>query len=209
VRETKRHRDAFEVWYSANRNSVPVQERFRVSERSALLWSALFQWHARADERDAEAARQANEEAIRSRVQRLKEHQQAGELLRRRGVLYFSARNEKGGWQNEILEPTPAIRAIKEGIAIERQAEGMPDYLIRVLTMSEDELKADLARTDRLAAALADAPALAGADELDSEGEWTSERAGPADLPAEDAEAGSLLPPEAFSEAADLPEPDV
>lgn len=203
VKETERHRDTFERWLSNGRSCRKTAEKGKISERQVYRWMHEFDWHGMADEREAEAVRQANHEAIRSRAQRLKEHQQAGELLRRRGVLYFSARNDKGGWLNELEEPTPAIRAIKEGIAIERQAEGLPDYLLRVLTMSEDELRADLARTDRLAAEMGDAPAslrAAADDAFDS---------ADAEPDYHEPEAGALLPPEALREAADFPEPDV
>lgn len=198
MRETGRHQAAFEVWYAADRNSVAVQDRFRVSERSALLWIAEFGWHARADARDREAAKRAEREAIKRRVKILDEQRKAGELLRRRGTEYFV--------KHEMETAGDAIRGIKEGVALERSAEGLPSFIAELFTLNEDELTAERERILRRLSPDRGRPALSGAGEDEREGEdapqWTSEPAGP-----EDAVAGTdpVLSPPAAGEAGAVP----
>jgi hypothetical protein len=100
-------------------------------------------WHARADARDREAAKRMEREAIRRRVRVLDDQRKAGELMRRRGVEYLT--------QAKIESAADAVRAIKEGVALERSAEGMPgaglpEFIFEMLVMSDVELHAELDR---------------------------------------------------------------
>jgi hypothetical protein len=155
VRETSKHQLAFEAWYAAGRQTQPVAAAQGIAQRTLRTWSQAFDWHELADARDREAAVQAERAAIEQRLKVLEEQRQAGELLRRRGVQYLT--------KAQLDNAADAIRAIKEGVALERSAAGMPDYLIQVMTMSEDELRDDLDRLRRATAGMAPAPALADA----------------------------------------------
>jgi hypothetical protein len=126
-------------------------------------WVTRYDWHDRADERDAEAERIAAREAVQRRAQVLIEQRQAGELMRRRGVQYFR--------QNEIQAETAAIQAITKGIELERQAESLPDYLLGVMEMDESELIAERDRLRRLAAVDSGRAAAAGAGATAAEGD--------------------------------------
>jgi transposase len=76
-RETRRHVQAFEAWLRAGRRCPKVAARFGISERSLRRWIVQWDWHARADDRDHEAAVRAEQRGIRERVRQLQAEQQA------------------------------------------------------------------------------------------------------------------------------------
>lgn len=61
-------------------------------------------------------------------------HLQAGELLRLRGVERLA--------EHPIQNGMDAVLAMRIGIAIERQADELPDWVAGILTASPDELAA-------------------------------------------------------------------
>jgi hypothetical protein len=160
--QNKRAEEAFEHWYSSVRSCRKTSEHVGVCERQVERWAVKYGWRERADERDREAIRLARERAIAEQVERLRAHARWGQLLVGRSVEYFR--------DHKIENASDAIRAGKEGIAAERQAYELPDYLIRVQQMSEDELRADLDRLRRLTDGMAGAAAMGdpgeGTDDL-------------------------------------------
>jgi hypothetical protein len=195
-RETQRHRDAFEVWYASDRGWSVVTERFHVSLTAARQWAEAFDWRGRADARDQEAFKKAERDAINRRAKKLKEHQQLGELMRRRATEHFAKR--------EIVETGDAIRAAKEGIAIERAAEGLPTEILELLTYDSDALYAErerlLRRLQAADGAEADREAGAAAVDSSSEGDELEDR----EVRPANALWGSGEP-----EAGPVPEPEV
>lgn len=71
-RETDRHREAFEYYWSlgADRTLRAVARHFNVSEQSVVAWSKSFGWQARIAEREAEIARQFERRVIQHEVDR-------------------------------------------------------------------------------------------------------------------------------------------
>jgi len=59
VKETLRHKEAFEFYYAAGqgRNLASVAVQHGVSEKSVATWSKTFDWQARVEQRDMENAR--------------------------------------------------------------------------------------------------------------------------------------------------------
>src|SRR6476646_11093723 len=104
-RETAKHRDAFEVWYAANREFRKASQNLAVPERTLYDWAKWFDWHKVADQRDQDAQRIADEEAAKERALRQKRRRQAAELMTARGVEFFK--------DNKIDNPSAAIQAIK------------------------------------------------------------------------------------------------
>ena len=151
-RENARHRQAFEAWYQANRDFPKVTETFPVVEKTLRNWSKRFGWEARADHRDREAAARADREAIRRRAAMLLKCRQAGELLVGRGVERLA---------NKPIEAEQvAIAAIAKGVEIWRQAEGLPTWVLEILTaeVSELETRERLLLERRRRAAVGDGP---------------------------------------------------
>ena len=59
MKETLRHKEAFEYYYSLGdkRNSSSVAVQYKVSERSIFKWSKNFNWQERIEQRDIEVSR--------------------------------------------------------------------------------------------------------------------------------------------------------
>jgi hypothetical protein len=147
--ETARHRAAFEAWYAANRDFKKTSENLGTNLKTLYGWSDRFDWQERAAERDGEAQRTADKEAARRTADFLKAQQQAGQLLRIKGVRHYAA--------HDVADGREAIAAIKAGIELERQALGLPDWIVRMLNADPATLTAELAAMDaRRRAALGD-----------------------------------------------------
>ena len=81
----------------------------------------------------------------------LKRHRQAAELMQRRGIERLA--------KNEIASDRDALAAIKEGVSLERQVEGMPSWVVEILNADESELQRRYAELDaRRRAAMAGGP---------------------------------------------------
>lgn len=138
MREKAEHIEAFEVWYANSRSSPRVAEHVRVSERHVRRWAEELGWHAKADERDAEAAKILEREAINRKAAMLKRHAQAGQLAVQRAIEKLA--------KHEIVETRDALAALKLGIEIERSVEDLPTQQIDVhIHDSTTELAARLA----------------------------------------------------------------
>jgi ATP-dependent exoDNAse (exonuclease V) beta subunit len=113
-------------------------------------WCAKNHWRERAHAYDAyieqQAREQADQEAIKRRAEMLKRHRQAGELLTRRGIEHFA--------QQQIDSARDAISAIKTGVDLERQAEGLPAWVGEIMTADADRLRAIVTEVERGLAAL-------------------------------------------------------
>jgi len=59
MKETLRHKEAFEYYYSLGdkRNSSSVAVQYKVSERSIFKWSKNFNWQERIEQRDIEISK--------------------------------------------------------------------------------------------------------------------------------------------------------
>jgi len=120
--ETALHVEVFEIWYTEKRQVSGVAkicEKLRVNPATVYRWMAVYDWHARADKRDEEARKKADISAIDRTAKTLKDHMQAGELLRQRGVERLVAK--------PISDEKTAVSAIKLGVELERQALGLPN----------------------------------------------------------------------------------
>lgn len=154
-RETARHLAAFEAWYAADRNTLQTSAELGVPRTTLQDWMDWFGWRARADQRDREAAEIAEKLAIKRRAAMLERHRKAAELLTTRGMEFFE--------QKEIEKASDATAAIKAGVELERQAEGMPDWVLAVMNADETSLDRQIAELEyRLKAALPAVPETAG-----------------------------------------------
>lgn len=159
-RETARHHQAFEAWYNANRYFQGITKSYQITEKTARNWADRFDWQARADARDREAADKADRDAIKRRAAMLTRCRQAGELMVARGV----ERLQKG----PIETDGAALSAIVRGIEVWRTAEGLPAWLLGILNGNEDDLERTYRELDdrRRAALAGDADPPGGAAPL-------------------------------------------
>jgi hypothetical protein len=194
--ESPAAKEAFEHWYANGRSSRKTAEHVKVSDRHVQRWMADWDWHARADARDQEAFKQAEREAINRRAKTLEEHRRAGELMRRRG--------EERLRKHEIETSGDAIRAIKEGVILERQAEHLPTVILELMGLPDEDLYAERERLLRNLQAAGDPAPDRGT------GEAALASAGDEDGGGDSAARPALLVRgRGEPEAGDLPEPDV
>jgi hypothetical protein len=146
AREKEHQRAAFETWYSEfDCCFLKTADSLGVARKTVHAWANAFDWRGRAAARDLERQKQSERAAVKRQVKLIERQRDAGAALRVRGVQWLS--------ENKITKGSDAIKAIQVGIEMERQAEGLPDWVFSLQSMSEDELQAELARQSRLARA--------------------------------------------------------
>ncbi len=98
-----------------------------------------WRWRDRASAWDAEQMRKAaerQEEEIRRMFER---HVQIGQGMQRAATRRLGAMIEDGGdWDD--LTPDQMRLLAKDGVDLERQARGLPAWLVQIATMTEEEL---------------------------------------------------------------------
>jgi len=153
--ETSQHREAFESWYGNKREFRKTSQSLARNLRTLYDWSDRFSWYERADARDQAAQRIADTAAAQETAKFLKAQQQAGQLLRLKGIKHLS--------EHDIDDGRTAIAAIKTGIDIERQSLGLPEWIAKILNADADTLDAEIAAMEfRRREALGDSEGAAG-----------------------------------------------
>ena len=157
MRETTRHREAFDRYWrlGAERSLVRLHAELEAEERAPSLrtlceWSRQFHWQDRIGDLEREA-RDAEDAARVAAIREMQErHAREGVLLQQRGT----------EWLTELgvddASPEAAIRAITEGVKLERLARGevterteSVDHTAEQLKgMSDDDLESFLARAE-------------------------------------------------------------
>lgn len=135
--ETSQHREAYEAWYASRRDFAKTSQNLTTNKFTLYNWADRYHWYDRADARDQAAQRIADTEAAKETAKFLKAQQQAGQLLRLKGLKHLS--------ENDIDDGRTAITAIKTGIDIERQALGLPEWIAKILNADADTLDAEIA----------------------------------------------------------------
>lgn len=125
-----------------NRNVEKVQEALNKSSgylRQLYEWSGVYNWVERAaaydDYIEAQARKKLERDAIKRKADMLKRHSEIGRFMQSKGVEYL--KDTKKG----IDKSSDAITAISKGVELERKSEGLPEYLIEVMSASDDDLQ--------------------------------------------------------------------
>ena len=139
--ETSQHREAFEFWYSNRLDFRKTSESVGVNKKILYRWADVYGWAERAAARDQAAQRIADHAAAQETAKFLKAQQQAGQLLRLKGIKHLS--------EHDIEDGRTAIAAIKTGIDIERQSLGLPEWIVKILNADPDTIAAEFAQMDR------------------------------------------------------------
>ncbi len=133
MRETTRHRRAFDVYVQLGPRRSLQQLRSRLLQDPLLIglsrapslstleaWSSALHWQARLDDLEREAQARDREAQIKA-LQDMKRRQlDSAELLQNKG------RERPMSLGVDEMLPADAIRAISEGIRLERLARGEP-----------------------------------------------------------------------------------
>jgi len=140
--ETSQHREAFEGWYANRRDFAKTSQNLTTNKFTLYNWADRYGWYDRADTRDRAAAKIADTEAAKETAKFLKAQQQAGQLLRLKGVQYLAQ-------ENAITDGRTAIAAVKTGIDIERQSLGLPEWIAKILNADASTLQSEIADMER------------------------------------------------------------
>jgi hypothetical protein len=141
-RESDEQKQAFAEWYAKGRNVAVVGSNMAVPERTLFRWIKMFRWHERADELDAEAAHIARQEAIQRKAQLLQSQANVGRNM----WVIGAAKLKDLSASKEPLTVSEIVKLIEKGIAIERQAEGLPSEILELMNASPDDLLREYAR---------------------------------------------------------------
>ena len=139
--ESAKAYEAFAIYrdLGVNRSVDAVARQLSKSLPLIKRWSAAYDWVMRVDAYDefvdAQARKKLERDAINRRADMLRRHALSGKVLQQKGVEYLSKQGSPG-----IDRGADAIAAIKTGIAIERQAESLPEHLMAIVEATDDEL---------------------------------------------------------------------
>lgn len=97
------------------------------------------QWIARASAWEREQRRIAIEQEQKERAEMNKRHSSAARILQQAALAGLVDSDKKA---KPITDPKIALTALTQGVAIERQARGVPKEIIQIESLSDDQLVA-------------------------------------------------------------------
>jgi len=141
MRETTRHRDAFNAYVdmgserTIEKLRTALQEQGRApSVRTLYEWSRSFHWQYRLDDLERKA-RTADEEVRIKAIREMQERQaKAALLLQQKGAEWISR-------LEDVPSAEAAIRAIVEGAKLERLARGETTEKVEIEQAGDSRLK--------------------------------------------------------------------
>lgn len=133
----------FALWYKAGK-PVSIEKILTIIPEDyqgrrpfkALLYKWVQDWKLRGDALDAEASNILDKDLIGERVAMLERQAQIGVQLQQMGEKYFL--------DNDLNDPAVALRAIVQGVNIERNSRGLSVALQRISSMSDEALQTEL-----------------------------------------------------------------
>lgn len=142
---------AFLKWYEVDRDTAalskilqPVWDEKGWGEAPGYdalhRWRSRFGWDEKADKLDDEVAQRETRQAIKRKTDMLKRHAQNGRALQTQALNFMNDRLKN---RQPVIETVgQAMRAIETGTRMERQAEGLPDWIIEYMGLSDEQLLA-------------------------------------------------------------------
>jgi hypothetical protein len=166
-KETAKHRHAFESFYVSNRDFAKVSQNLPINVWTLRNWAEKYDWHMRADMRDHEAARLAEQQAIAAKAQELAEANKAIKDMRARHAQIATVMQGKIVQRLQSLEvdkltPRDLAYWFDVTVKIERLSRGEPTEITDVLLderlalhkkleqMTDAELDTFIAEQERL-----------------------------------------------------------
>jgi hypothetical protein len=130
----------FFAWYRASRPSgaklieiIPANVNGKKPGHTLISkWIKDFSWHERADILDAEVTRQVETKAVQEKVEMFQRQAELGKKLQDLGAEFFE--------NNEVTKAAVALQMIVRGAEIEKASRGIPDALIKVAQLKDEDL---------------------------------------------------------------------
>jgi hypothetical protein len=131
----------FIAWYKAGRPNgmklltvLPEDSDKRKPNVQLLAeWRTKYSWDTRGDVLDTEVARQIEKKAIEEKVEMFNRHAEMGRDLQQQGMAFFDA--------HPIEKDATALKAIISGVEMEKASRGLPDALMQVSKLQDEDLK--------------------------------------------------------------------
>ena len=124
--ESTKHRLAFEAYYrlGADRSIEKLREALAAEGKAPSLrtlyeWSSKYAWQDRLRDVEREARQAEREARIAEAREAIQRQKKLGLLLQQKGAEWIAALGDKR------VTPAAAVRAVVEGVALERSAGGM------------------------------------------------------------------------------------
>jgi hypothetical protein len=128
----------FFIWYRAGKPIMSKLQQLAEDEGITILPNTIAQipskynWQIRAEALDIEVTRRLESSAIQEKVEMMKRHADAGKRLQDLGLEFL----EDSGLSNANV----ALKAIVQGAQLERASRGIPDALMKVAEMNNEDL---------------------------------------------------------------------
>lgn len=106
------------------------------SEGTIKNWALQDNWSDRANGMDGQIARAMDNTIIDKRIEMYKHHAQIGQDMVEMGMQFLR--------ENGIKSDQAALRAITDGVDIQRQSIGLAEALSKISTMDNDQLTREL-----------------------------------------------------------------
>lgn len=130
---------AYNLWLQSE-GSNPKQK----SRRPPSTWYSRtkeWRWKERAEAWDAEQRRRRLAAEERERAAMMERHIRLAQVMQTVGGRRIQALlQEMNAGNMSELEVAEARLYLKDGVSLERQARGMPEHLLQIMQMSDDEL---------------------------------------------------------------------
>lgn len=130
----------FVAWYSAGcptkemfNKILPVDEYGRIPHPDVVKkFMEMYDWRARADLLNVEVAKQIEQRAVEVRVEMLNRQAELGKELQQKGIDYLR--------EHEFEKAGEALKAVISGAELEKASRGLPDSILQVAKMKDDDL---------------------------------------------------------------------
>ena len=133
---------AFQIWYSNSRPSpskllemLPEDEMHRKPDVGVVgRW--ISAWGEDADRLDIEVKRVTDIDLVGQRAEMLKKQANSGKALHDMGMTYLK--------EHGFDKAADALRAVVEGVRVERESRGLGEALDRIFKMDDEALRKEL-----------------------------------------------------------------
>ena len=132
IYQKRMHFEAFEVWYDNDRDTQLTAKMLHRSGDTIRRWVRTFDWHRKADRRDAKMQQKIEQQGVAARERMFNRQIAIAQALQAKGYEFITTQ--------PVLKTSDAVQMIRQGVDIERTAMGLPTQLMEISAKSDSEL---------------------------------------------------------------------
>jgi hypothetical protein len=125
-----KNRHLGEKWFNAK--IFPDENNQKCTWNAVRLWISQYGWEDRANALDVETVQRMDSTVIDERIKMFQEHAQIGAEIKDFGLAYLR--------ENGVSGDMAALRAVADGVQLERSSRGLADSLTRLAQMDDTAL---------------------------------------------------------------------